>query len=642
MDSTYYLSLFLEEGRERLQQLAELLVALERTPGDLELLNDVFRTVHTFKGMADTMDFADLVALTHAMEGVLDALRRGRLELDPPLTRLMLRCLDALEGSIEAIEDPDGAKPMDFGVLEAQLAIALAHVHPATAEVREAVVAAPVAPPPMSEASKTYRIEIQLDPACYMKSARALVITSSLEMLGPVLDVTPSLEELEWEDSGDRFAVVLVTDAGSEAIRQAIADLSEIASSGVEEVVQPAKRLHADNQPLENEERQELDEALASGRQALWIEVVFGPSTTNKASRASTAMARLADFGRVVRCEPELSALEQDGQDEFRVLFTTAEDPATLRESLLPITDILTVGITPYAESNGATGPDPARASRPDARPPRRARSLRIEAERLDGLMDLLGALSVGQNRLGRVLERQGVAERADVRDALDDLGAMTGRLREALMSLRLVPLDSVFARFPRVVRDLSHELGKQVEFVTGGGDLPLDRLLVDELGEILVHLIRNALDHGLETPAERQAAGKSSSCRLELEARLEGAQVLIRVADDGRGVDVARVREKAVARGLVDAREAEALPAERVMELIFLPGVSTTERANRLSGRGVGLDAVKNRVDGLGGFVHVESRPGHGTTFELRFPLPRDFLARAAERQEARAQREG
>lgn len=624
MDSTYYLSLFLDEGRERLQQLAELFVELESRPADRELLADMFRTVHTFKGMADTMDFADLVALTHAMEGVLDALRRGRLELDPALTRVMLACLDALEGRIEAIEGGPDTKGGDFPALEAELAQALARVHPANEAPAEIRAVVPAAPQPGPEGSRTFRIDVTLDPSCFMKSARALVITSSLEMLGAVRDITPSLEELEWDEAGDAFSVVLVTDAGAEAIAAMIADLSEIAGTRIEELTEAL----AAAVPLAAAERQMLATAHAAGLNPLWIEVAFVAGTPQKAARASLALEALAEFGQLIRVEPELSALERDGHDAFRLLFATHEDPATLRESLLPVREILTVNITAMGEPETPS----AEHAEVSTRPARRMRSVRVEAERLDGLMDLLGALAIGQTRLARVLERQGAAERADVRDALDDLTGMTQRLREAMLGLRLVPLDMVFNRYPRVVRDLSRELGKQVSFSTVGGELPLDRLLVDELGELLVHLIRNALDHGLETPGERQAAGKPDTCHLTLEARLEGVQVLIRVADDGRGIDAARVAEQAVARGILDAEVVRRLPPERQVELIFLPGLSTSAEATRLSGRGVGLDAVKNKVDALGGFIHLDTAVGRGTTFELRFPLPRDFVARAGE----------
>jgi two-component system chemotaxis sensor kinase CheA len=618
LDSTYYLSLFLDEGRERVQQLGELFVALERAPGDAELLNEVFRNIPSFKGMADTMEFGDLVALTHAMEGLLEVLRRGALVLTPALSGLLLRCLDVLEGRIGAIEGQRD-EPVDVSALEAELRLAIAQARPVDLEV---TVPQAVAATRTADHDRHYRIVIALDPTCFMKSARALVITSSLETLGPVLDITPSLEELEWENAPDGFTVVLSTEVGPEAIHAMLRDLSEIAGATVEEQV-PTGPVGGEAPPLEVAERRQLEQALARGRQAFWIEIGLVPGAANKAVKATMAVAGLAEFGAVVRLEPELAELEQPGQESFRALFVTAEDPTTLRESLLPIKEILTVAITPVTD---LAAPPSAPA---EARRPRRPRNMRVETERLDDLMDLLGALGIGHNRLSRVLERQGATERPDVREALDEVVAMGARLREALMAMRLVPLEGVFGRFPRVVRDLAQDLGKQVSFTLEGHEIALDRLLVDELGELLVHLIRNALDHGLETPVERQAAGKNGVCALALTARLEGTQVLIRVADDGRGIDVVRLVDRAVADGRLTAAEAAALSAERALELVFMPGLSTTQEANRLSGRGVGLDAVKHKVDGLGGFVHIETLPGRGTTFELRFPLGRDFQAR-------------
>jgi two-component system chemotaxis sensor kinase CheA len=534
--------------------------------------------------------------------------------------------------AIEEERDPQGR----VSDLVEELGQVLGTVAP---RAREAVVpmveAAPLLPVSMGE-ERTYRIDIQLDSTCFMKSARALVITSSLEMLGSVLAITPSLEELEWESAGENFSVVLLTDVGPEAIHTLLGDLSEIAGARVEEQVENTRALPAEPAPLRQGELAQLARDLARGRQALWIEVGFVPSASQRSVRASMAIAALGEFGSVVRVEPELAELEHGAAEGFRVLFLTADDPATLRESLLPIAEILTVAITPVsdavlAEAGTQAPSSPNRSVRPDARA-RRARNVRVDTERLDGLMDLIGALNIGHGRLSRALERTGAADRPDVRDALDEVMSMAQRLRETLVSLRLVPIETVFGRFPRVARDLSHELGKQVALTIEGHDVALDRLLVDELGELLVHLIRNALDHGLETPAERQKAGKPSTGTLALSAKLEGAQVLVRVADDGRGLDLSRIVAKAVASGRLTPQEAERLPADRALELIFAPGVSTTDRATRLSGRGVGLDAVKSRVDALGGFVHVESTPGQGTSFELRFPIPRDFLARTAE----------
>ena len=258
---------------------------------------------------------------------------------------------------------------------------------------------------------------------------------------------------------------------------------------------------------------------------------------------------------------------------------------------------------------------------RPPAAPARAPATVRVGADRLDALVGLVGEMAAQQRRLARLA---GEHDLDDLRATVAEAGRVTDDLRVLVAQVRMTPVDAVFMRFPRMVRDLAGALGKRVELVVDGEDTELDRAIVDHLGDPLLHLLRNAVDHGLETPAERAAAGKDPVGRLGLSARRTGDHVVIEVRDDGRGMDPAALRASAVRRGLVTAGAAASLGDERALDLVFLPGVSTVAVTTDVSGRGVGMDAVRTAVAELDGEVAVTSVPGRGSTLTIRIPLTR------------------
>lgn len=653
MEFNRYLTIFQDESREAMQQLNDQLLALERTPNDPELLHAIFRTTHTFKGMASTMGFEHLADIAHGMESLLDGLRQGALLLERPLTDLLLEGVEALEQLLETLDEPSETAAHHALVGRFEEAMSRTRVIPAVATPVEK----PVETPPIQEAvkadsavGKQFRVQVTLEPMCLLKSVRAMMIVTSLEMLGEVLDITPSLEELEWSDDTRSFELMLRTEATAEVIESSFQCVSEVETVKVTELEAPVEAtgtLSADAPALvlESAQREQLSGALAVGFQAFRIEVTMMPDSLMKSVRAAMVLEALKPFGEVVRLDPAMGALEAGiTGDRFWVTTLSVAAPTALREALVNIGEVTAIAIQPLTAGDVAaagTPSEPAAAvvpvadiqeaeAEPDTPAPifqtagaqRRHQTVRVSTEHLDALLSLVNELAADHARLVRLGEQHGLLDTPGLIDVVRHMGALTASVQGEVRNLRMVPVETVFNRFPRMIRNLARELGKEVSLVMNGQHTPLDRLVADELGDPLVHLLRNALDHGLETPEERLAAGKHPEGRLTLSASHEGGEVVITAADDGRGMDPVRILAKAVSKGLVSAAQAEQLTAEQAIDFIFAPGFSTAETVTSVSGRGVGLDVVRNKITALGGTLEVDTRLGTGTTFRVRLPL--------------------
>ncbi|HEY7618438.1 MAG TPA: chemotaxis protein CheA [Solirubrobacteraceae bacterium] len=357
----------------------------------------------------------------------------------------------------------------------------------------------------------------------------------------------------------------------------------------------------------------EVVAALAAGRAVLHARCELSEDVLMPTVRAYMVLTAAAELGAIVASAP----LEQDVEAfDGRVVdvWIAAEVEAdALHKALTAVPDVALVVVQ---ESAAAGAPA---AAQPAAPAPRAATTVRVDAERLDALMHLMGELVVQRTHV-EILAAQ--AEVPGLSQAMQELTRCSHSLQAMVMQVRMIPVEAVFLRFPRLVRDLSGKLGKQVELKLVGQDTELDRGVVDALGDPIVHLLRNALDHGLEGPQEREAAGKPATGTIEISARHAGGNVVITVSDDGRGVDPAAVARKAVARGLLTDEQAASIDAARAIELLFTPGFSTAEATTDISGRGVGTDAVRAKVRELGGEVVMTSEPGRGTTVQIRLPL--------------------
>ncbi len=369
-------------------------------------------------------------------------------------------------------------------------------------------------------------------------------------------------------------------------------------------------------------------DAIVAGRAMLHARVTLGEDTLMPAVRAYMVIVAAADLGTVVASAPEVDDVEAfDGRVVDLWVTADVEAPA-LSAALTSVPDVDT------AEVSEAGAPGAVAATVPEVAPvvaseradaSRAAATVRVDAERLDQLMHLMGELVVQRTQV-EVLAAQ--ADVPGLSQAMQDLTRCSHALQAIVMQVRMIPVEAVFLRFPRLVRDLSGKLGKQVELELVGQDTELDRTVVDALGDPLVHLVRNALDHGLETPAAREAAGKPPVGTVRISARHAGGNVMITVADDGHGVDPLAVAAKAVRSGLITHEQAEAIDMARAIELLFAPGFSTRDQADDISGRGVGMDAVRAKVRELGGEVLLTSEPGQGTTAQIRLPLTLAIMA--------------
>jgi two-component system, chemotaxis family, sensor kinase CheA len=357
--------------------------------------------------------------------------------------------------------------------------------------------------------------------------------------------------------------------------------------------------------------------AMAAGQAVLHARVALADDTLMPGVRAYMVLAAAADLGTVVASAPEADDVEAFDGRVIDVWVAAEVETDALQTALAAVPDVATVAVTDDRRAEDAPAPKLAAVANLDYS--RTTTTVRVEAERLDQLMHLMGELVVQRTRVEALTAE---AEVPGLNHAMQDLVRCSQALQAIVMEVRMIPVEAVFLRLPRLVRDLASKLGKQVELELVGQDTELDRTVVDALGDPLVHLVRNALDHGFETPTERKAAGKPEAGTLRISARHSGSNVIISVADDGRGVDPVAVANTAVRRGLLTAEQAEGLEPARAIDLLFAPGFSTREEASDVSGRGVGMDAVRAKVREVGGEVWIASEPGQGTTAQIRLPL--------------------
>jgi two-component system chemotaxis sensor kinase CheA len=548
---------FRREAEELLSEMEANLLTLAETPNAPETVNQLFRAVHTLKGSGAMFGFDAMVALVHELETVLDCVRDGALAVDRRLANLGLGVCDAL-GRLAAGEPPDPAA--------ARLSEALRSRLPAACSPPEAVPA---------DGLRSFRLRVRPAPNLLIDGTRPLLLLDELRAMGPCevrvrKERVPALAELEPERCYMAWDVALTTDRDADAIRDVFIFAEDRCRVSLTETDRTGKV------------RQRL---------------VFGADGDEGGSTESAG-------------GPEPGAGPFGGIPEAAPL---SPNPAPPRpgQSDPGQSEI-------FSEAVPDVQDDPAGLVRekPSGVPGNRA-TVRVPAERLDALVDLVGELVTVQAGLGRLARRSGEPELDRLSEAVERLAA---DLRDTTIRVRMTPLGTAFTRLRRLVHDLSDQLGKPAVLETAGGETELDKSVMEGLLDPMVHLLRNCLDHGIEPPPVRAAAGKPPRARVSIDARHAGGNVVIRIADDGAGIDAEAVREAAAARGLLppDARpEPEAL-----FRAIFEPGFSTRETPGDLSGRGVGLDVVRNRVEALRGRIEVTSRPGEGTAFLLTLPL--------------------
>ncbi|RPH44668.1 MAG: chemotaxis protein CheA [Burkholderiales bacterium] len=563
---------FLSEAREQLDQLEQLLLELEATPDDRELLDALFRCAHTIKGSAGLFGLDEIVAFTHHVETFLDALREGTVRLVPAINDVLLRCADQVRRLVARVDGsplPDGAAGDDRDTLIEALAACLPGAHapaPTAGDGAAAAAAAAIA----QGAPSAHQIALHFKTDTFRDGFDPLAILDYLATLGTLSEVAiapdrlPTFEALHPEDCHLDLSMVLASglhagqvDAAFDLVREDCIVRVAAAGMGSQDALARIERMDAEPRIGE-------------------ILVASGAVHRTELDAALDEQARLARDDRAV-------PLGQVLRDSTGVPRQVVEAAAR--------------------KQRGRDGED--------------GRTVRVPADRLDAVINLLGELVIAGAGTALLAQKTGVGE---LIESSHQLGRLIEEVRNGTLQLRMVPVGETFARFRRVVRDVASELGKDVQLEIVGGETELDKSVVEHIADPLMHLVRNALDHGLEPPAERVAAGKPPQGRLVLSACHESGGILIRIQDDGRGVRRDRVLARAWERGLLE--QGVVPPDDEILRLIFEPGFSTAETVTNLSGRGVGMDVVRRNIEALRGAVTIRSEVGAGSTIEIRLPL--------------------
>ena len=566
MEMNQYLSMFIDEANEHLQTLNENLLQLEQQPDDLGIVQVIFRSAHTLKGMSATMGFEDLASLTHEMENVLDLVRNGQLRMNEAIFDTLFKGLDALESMVRDVAE-GGSGKADVSDLVGRLkaivsgdATPSGAGQPASGGGDDAPAAAShqldsyqlsVLRQSINSGYRALHLEVVLREGCVLKAARAYMVFDALERYGEIVKSQPSVQDIEQEKFDRSFTLYYVTKMDPSSVRDVITNISEIETVHVTELDQKVLR--------------ELEAQTGS-------HAAGADPAASRAQAAASAETTVASDTKSRSAKPEAAASRT-------------------------------------ARTGGGTAP----------------RTIRVDIERLDTLMNLFSELIISRARLEQLASE---IRRNDLTETVEQMARVSADLQNIVLKLRMVPVETVFNRFPRMVRDLARSLNKKVDFVITGAETELDRTVVEEIGDPLVHLLRNALDHGLEPASERVAFGKPETGKLHLRAFHSGNHVIIEIEDDGRGINREKVLQKAIQNGLVSPEEAERMSDGDAYQLLFASGFSTAEKVSDISGRGVGLDVVKAKIEALGGRVTVFSTPGAGTRFTVHLPLTLSIIS--------------
>ncbi|OBZ18364.1 chemotaxis protein CheA [Bacillus sp. FJAT-27264] len=567
MDMNQYLSMFIDESNDHLQSLNENMMGLEANPEDLSIVQVIFRSAHTLKGMAATMGFEDLASLTHQMENVLDLVRNNKLRMQDFIFDTLFKSLDALESMVQDITG-GGEGKADVSAIVADLqAIVRGEIPTAGGTSTGSAPAAPtqtetpihldefqfsVLEQSIQEGHKVMFVEVAIREDCQLKAVRSYMVFDLLERSGEVVKSFPSVQDIEQEKFDHSFSLYYITQKDASEIQAMILNLSEI--DKVTAIALDQESLHQLGQ-----------DTAAVAAVAAASEVAVAVETPVAPAAASTPAPRVVSKEEV------------------------AKSPAA-----------------------GRTGGAPSR-------------TIRVDIERLDVLMNLFSELLIDRVRLEQLASE---IQSGDLTETVEHMSRVSADLQNIVMKLRMVPVDTVFNRFPRMIRDLAKSLDKKVDLVITGAETEMDRTVIDEIGDPLVHLLRNAVDHGIESVADRIAAGKPETGTVNLRAFHSGNHVFIEIEEDGRGIVPENVLKSAVKKGILTPEEAASKTDEEAYQMLFAPGFSTAEVISDVSGRGVGLDVVKAKITALGGNVTIYSTPGKGTNFSVQLPLTLSIIA--------------
>ncbi len=568
MDTSQYLDLFIDETKEHLQSLNEHVLELEKDPSDADTINEIFRAAHTLKGMSGTMGFTRMQRLTHDLENVFSEIRNGNMKANEKLIDVLFRGLDALESYLDVIssEGNEGTEDNEdiINDLNALLEEEQAGISAASSSV---------------------------------KDEKPKVEVSAAEAKEPEKAETSSAD-----DDKCKFRQIPIAEYESTAIQSA-----------------------------RNE-----------GKNVFGITVYLQETCILKSARAFLVFKSVENKGELIKSVPSTEKIEDEEFDfDFSWILATTETKEEIKKLIMSVSEISEVyiddidtGDAPKAsEEKVNEQKEEVKEEKKQEDPHKKksgkgkvgSRSVRVDIDKLDVLMNLVSELIIAKN--GLVSASSGgqnpqTENNQMFREQIEYLERVTTNLHESVMKVRMVPIDSVVNRFPRMIRDLNRKLGKKMELYMTGEETELDRTVIDEIGDPLMHLLRNSADHGLESNEERVRLGKPEVGSIFLDAYQDGNNVVIEVRDDGAGIDVDKVRRKALEKGTITDKQAETMSDKDYIDLLFQPSFSTADKITDVSGRGVGLDVVKTKIEALGGNISAKTVAGEGSTFTIQLPL--------------------
>ena len=564
MDVSQYLEIFLDETNEHLQNLNTQILELESDPENMDNINEIFRAAHSLKGMAGTMGYKRMQNLTHDMENVFSEVRNGNIKVTPEMIDVLFQCLDALEEYKNNIQETSDEGTNDNENLIKALNDIL-------------------------NANKTG----QEQPA---KEEKTTV---------PVAESTGTGAE-KWND-------IAFDDSQIRVIKEAMKQGKNV--YGINVVVQDSCILKAARAFLVFKAVEEKGEIIVSVPSAQDVEdekfdkdftlIVLSDYSLDDVIKAAESVSEIAQVTGAVL---ELEKTKNYHSEE------ETQEPA--QEKKEEVAETKTETRKEEKKPAAAKAPEKKQVSKPVVN-----RTVRVDIEKLDSLMNLVSELIIAKNSLVAASSND-QGNNTAFNEQIEYLENVTTNLHESVMKVRMVPIESVVVKFPRMIRDLSKKLDKKMELYMTGEETELDRTVVDEIGDPLMHLLRNSADHGLESAEVRAQRGKPEQGSIFLDAYQDGNNVVIEVRDDGNGIDVEAVKNKAIERNLVTVEQAANMSEKDIINLLFQPGFSTSEKVTDVSGRGVGLDVVKSKIESLSGEVEVKSKWGEGSTWTIRLPL--------------------
>lgn len=567
MDTSQYLDLFIDETKEHLQSLNEHVLVLEKEPENEDTINEIFRAAHTLKGMSGTMGFVRMQRLTHDLENVFSEIRNGNMKVNEKLIDVLFRGLDALESYLAVIssEGNEGTEDNE--------------------------------------------------------------------------DIINDLNALLEEQSGGGAAAPAQKEAKKEETPAKEEKAEQKQESASDEKCK-FKQI-----PISEYEATAINSARAEGKNVYGITVYLQKTCILKSARAFLVFKSVENKGELIKSVPSTEQIEDEEFDfDFSWIFASSDTKENIKKLVMNVSEIAEVYIddieipdVPVAGPSNDVKPaqEKKETAKPDAKEkPKKAsaskgkvgsRSVRVDIDKLDVLMNLVSELIIAKNGLvsaGAASSSGQMANAQAFHEQIEYLERVTTNLHESVMKVRMVPIESVVNRFPRMIRDLNRKLNKKMELYMTGEETELDRTVIDEIGDPLMHLLRNSADHGLESNEERVRLGKPEVGSIFLDAYQDGNNVVIEVRDDGAGINIDRVRQKAIDKGSITEKQAETMTDKDFIDLLFQPSFSTAEKITDVSGRGVGLDVVKTKIEALGGNITAKTVAGEGSTFTISLPL--------------------